>query len=233
VRVAIIQSNYIPWKGYFDIIHDVDAFIFLDDVQFTSRDWRSRNRIKSREGLAWLTVPVGSDTSRLIHEVEIESPKWQESHWKSLLHSYSKAPYFGLYRELFEEFYRGRHWKNLSEMNQWPTRRIATDCLGITTEFLDSRQFTLNGRKLDRLLDLIRQSGATSYLSGPSARDYIDDECFRAAGIALEYKDYTGYPTYDQPYPPFEHAVSVLDVLFNTGPDAPYYLWGWREGAKR
>lgn len=233
MRVATIQSNYIPWKGYFDIIRDVDTFVFLDDVQFTVRDWRSRNRIKTKDGLKWLTVPVGSDTRRLIHEVAIPHGDWQAEHWGVIRQSYGKAPFFSHYRELFEEFYLGERWTSLSAMNQHLTRRIARECLGITTTFRDSREFEAQGRKLDRLVDLIRKAGATSYLSGPSARDYIDDARFEAEGIALEYMDYSGYPEYPQLYPPFEHAVSVLDVLFNVGPDAPYYLWGWREGAKR
>jgi len=233
VRVAIIQSNYIPWKGYFDIIHDVDTFIFLDDVQFTAQDWRSRNRIKTKDGLKWLSVPVGTDKVRLIHEVRIPTSGWQIKHWRSISQSYARAPHFHRYREMLEHFYLGRTWDNLSEMNQHLIRLIATECLHITTRFRDSREFTLSGKKLDRLLDLIRQSGATHYLSGPTARDYIDDRHFADAGLVLEYKDYAGYPAYDQLHPPFEHAVSILDVLFHTGPEAPYYLWGWREGANR
>ena len=233
MRVAIIQSNYIPWKGYFDIIRDVDTFVFLDDVQFTVRDWRSRNRVKTKDGLKWLTVPVGSDTRRLIHEVAIPGHGWQRDHWRIIEQNYARAPFFDHYRELFEDFYLGHQWTNLSTMNQYLTQRIARECLGITTTFRDSREFEVRGRKLDRLLDLVRQTGATHYLSGPSARDYIDDARFEEAGIALAYKDYSGYPKYPQLYPPFEHAVSVLDVLFNVGPEAPHLIWGWREGANR
>jgi hypothetical protein len=229
MRVAIIQSNYIPWKGYFDIIRDVDTFVFLDDVQYTVRDWRSRNRIKTKDGLKWLSVPVGADTRRLIHEVAITDHRWQAEHWTLIEQSYAKTPFFNQYRELFEEFYRGRVWTNLSEMNQYLTRRVARECLGLTTTFRDSREFQVEGRKLDRLLDLIVQTGATSYLSGPSARDYIDAQRFAELGIELAYKDYSGYPEYPQLYPPFEHAVSVLDLLFNVGPDAPDFLWGWRK----
>lgn len=233
MRVAVIQSNYIPWKGYFDIIHDVDTFIFLDDVQFTAQDWRSRNRIKTKDGLKWLSVPVGTDKVRLIHEVRLASSLWQTKHWRSISQSYSRAPHFLRYREMLEDFYLGRSWESLSEMNQHLIQLIARECLGITTRFRDSREFELRGRKLDRLLDLIGQSGASHYLSGPTARDYIDDRCFQQAGIELEYKDYSGYPVYDQLHPPFEHAVTILDLLFHTGPDAPFYLWGWRKEANR
>ncbi|KGI78891.1 WbqC family protein [Oleiagrimonas soli] len=229
MKVAAIQSSYIPWKGYFDIIRSVDTFIFLDDVQYTVRDWRSRNRIKTRQGLKWLSVPVGNDTRRLIHEVAIPDAVWQEKHWKALVHAYSKTPYFSHYAALIEEFYRGRIWSNLSEMNQWFTRTIARECLGITTRFCDSREFSAEGRKLDRLIDLVRKCGASAYLSGPSAQEYIIDERFAEAGIALAYKDYSGYPEYPQTHGSFEHAVSILDLLFHVGPEAPRYIWGWRE----
>jgi hypothetical protein len=233
MRVAIIQSSYIPWKGYFDIIHDVDTFIFLDDVQYTTRDWRSRNRVKTKDGPKWLSVPVGNDTNRLIHEVSISDHSWQAKHWNTILHSYRKAPFFSHYRPLVEEFYLARSWTNLSEMNQWLTRSVATECLGIRTAFHDSREFAADGKKHDRLIGLLKQCGATRYLSGPSARSYIDMQSFIDAGIELEYKDYAGYPDYEQLHPPFEHAVSILDVLFHAGPEAPYYLWGWREGVAR
>lgn len=228
-RVAIVQSSYIPWKGYFDIIHDVDEFVFLDNVQFTSRDWRSRNRIKTANGLFWLSVPAGSDRNRRICDVVLGDPSWQAKHWKSILHSYSKAPYFNAYRPLFEELYLGRRWNNLSEMNKEMIKRIAEDVLGLSPRFSDSTEYAPAGTKFDLILDLVAKTGATTYLSGPSARGYIEPDRFMAQGVMLEYKDYRGYPEYPQLYPPFEHAVSILDLLFNTGPDASKYIWEWRE----
>src|SRR5579875_99675 len=105
--VAIIQSSYIPWKGYFDIINDVDEFIFLDDVQYTVRDWRTRNRIKTANGSMWLTVPAGSNRNRLICDVTIEDSSWQKRHWQTIRHNYSRAPYFREYESFFEELYLG------------------------------------------------------------------------------------------------------------------------------
>jgi len=227
-KVAIIQSSYIPWKGYFDIIHDVDEFIFLDDVQFTSRDWRSRNRIKAAGGTHWLTVPAGANRNRLICEVALDDPAWQEKHWKTLCHSYSRAPFFRQYAPFFEELYLGQAWANLSEMNQSMTQRIARELLGIRTTFTDSRSYAAQGAKLDRIIDLLRLSGATSYLSGPLAANYLEPPKFAALGMDLQLKDYTDYPEYPQLYPPFEHAVSVLDLIFNAGPRAPEYIWGHR-----
>ena len=228
-KVAIIQSNYIPWKGYFDIIHDVDLFIFYDDLQYTSRDWRNRNIMKTKDGPAWLTVPVGSDRRRLICEVEMKSSEWQKKHWHSLKESYGKAPFFREYVHLLEKFYLRVRWPNLSEMNQHMVKLISKECLGIKTDFQDSREYDLTRRKQFRLLELLKRVEASTYVSGPAAKTYIDEETFRSKGIRVIWKDYTGYPEYSQLYPPFRHDVSVLDLLFHTGPDAPWYIWGWRE----
>lgn len=228
-KVAILQSSYIPWKGYFDIINDVDTFIFYDDVQFTYQDWRSRNRVISNREPIWLTVPTGGDIKRLINEVQLANPSWQRKHWSTIRHSYSKSPHFKRYAEVLEGIYLDQQWKSLSEMNQTVTRLIASELLGITTEFRDSLEYTASGTRLDRLLDVLIKAGATHYLSGPAARSYIDEDKFKEAGIILEYKDYSGYPEYRQLSENFEHAVSILDVLFNAGPDSPDYIWGWRQ----
>lgn len=228
-RVAILQSSYIPWKGYFDIINDVDTFVFYDDVQFTRQDWRSRNRIIANGSPLWLTVPTGTDIKRLINEVRLSDSSWQRKHWSTIRHAYTKTPYFRDLAPAVEELYLGRQWTSLSEMNQHFTRFIAEEMLGIETEFLDSAAFGAESSKLDRLLDLLKKVGATHYLSGPAARSYIQPERFAEAGISLEYKDYSGYPEYRQACTSFEHAVSVLDLIFNTGPAAPEFIWGWRE----
>ncbi len=137
-RVAVIQSNYIPWKGYFDIIHDVDLFIFYDDVQYTKNDWRNRNRIKTAQGLHWLTIPVGSHNGKLINEIELTDSRWQRKHWTTIQQSYSKAPYFGHYQEFFESVYLSADRPNLSDLNQFLIKSICTEFLGIRTEFADS-----------------------------------------------------------------------------------------------
>lgn len=228
-RVAVLQSNYIPWKGYFDIIHSVDKFIFYDDVQFTKNDWRNRNRIKTSQGVQWLTVPVGQSFDRRIDEVEIPDAHWQAKHWKTISQSYARAPHFEQYRGFCEDVYLSRRWEKLSELNQHLITHISREFLGIRTEFDSSKNYTLTGQKSERLLALVRQTGALIYVSGPSARDYLDEAEFCAAGIAVEYANYSGYPEYPQVWPPFEHAVSILDLLFHTGPDAPLFIWGWRD----
>lgn len=231
-KVAVIQSNYIPWKGYFDIIHDVDLFVFYDDVQFTKNDWRNRNKIKAPSGAMWLTVPVGADIQRLICEVGITDSRWALKHWKSICQYYSKAPFFDSYKGVFEEIYLQRQWQNLSELNQHLVKVIARECLGISTEFRDSREFSSEGTRLDRLLDLLQKTGASEYVSGPAAKGYIEESRFAEAGIALTFKDYSGYPEYPQFFPPFDPYVSIVDLLFQVGPEAPRYIWEWRHGEK-
>ena len=227
-RVAVLQSSYIPWKGFFDIIHDVDLFIFHDDLQYTKGDWRNRNRIKTSRGAEWLTIPVGTREDRLICEVEIRDPAWATKHWRRIVQSYSRAPHFETYRPWLEEVYRGRAWESLSELNQHLIRGISRDLLGLRTEFADSRDLRPEGRKLDRLLDLLHKAGAGLYVSGPAARAYIDPARFEETGIQLVWKDYSGYPEYPQLFPPFVHEVTILDLLFHVGPEAPAHIWGWR-----
>ena len=229
-KVAIIQSNYIPWKGYFDIIHDVDVFVFLDDVQMTKRDWRSRNKIKTPKGTEWLSVPFKKGRNQLICETEIAQGDWQKKHLKTIHTNYGRAPFFKSYKFLLDWLYGETH-KNLSEFNRQTTSMIC-DILGIETQLICSVELAADGVKHDRLINICQKLGATVYLSGPAARDYIDDAKFQEAGIKLVYKDYSGYPAYQQRFPPFEHQVSIIDVLFNCGPEAPYYIWGWREDTR-
>ena len=221
--VAVLQSNYLPWKGYFDIIHDVDLFVFYDDVQFTKNDWRNRNRIKTPAGTQWITVPVGQDIRRRICDVTLPDARWAQAHWKTLSQNYSRAPHFERYREFFESVYLGRAWTTLSELNRHLIEGISRD-LGIQARFDDSRAHCLEGNASERLLELLRRVGARTYVSGPSARDYLDAAAFTRAGIDVVYKSYEGYPEYPQLHGPFEHAVSVIDLLCQTGPDARRYL---------
>lgn len=225
--VAVLQSNYIPWKGYFDIINDVDLFVFYDDVQFTKNDWRNRNKIMTANGPAWISIPVGQKISRNICDVEISDSSWQRSHWDKLRGSYSKAPHFKTYQTFFEEFYLGKTWTSLSDLNHHLIKEISR-MLDINVQFDDSRRFGLEGQAQERLLKLLEQVGATSYVSGPAGRNYIEVEQFSSRGIELIYKDYSGYPEYQQMHSPFSHAVSIVDLLFNCGPDSPQKIWGWR-----
>ena len=232
-RVAIIQSNYIPWKGYFDIVHDVDLFVFHDDLQYTKGDWRNRNRIKTPGGERWLTIPVGSDERRLIRDVELPGMDWAREHWRRLEAAYRRAPFYAHYRDYFEALYFGTRWQRLSQLNQALIVGISRDLLGVTTDFADSSSFDLTRSKGERVLELLARTGADVYVSGPAARAYITDDAFAHAGIGVVWKDYAGYPEYAQLHPPFSHAVTILDLLFHTGPAAPWHIWGWRQSAAR
>ena len=228
--VAVDQPNYIPWKGYFDLIHDVDLFVFYSDVQYTTRDWRNRNVIRTPNGDKWLSVPCGKDTHRRIYEVNITDHDWQKVHFETIKFAYGRAPHYKWVEPLLTEVYLDRTWENLVEMDRYLTERIARDFLGIKTEFADSRDYSTSGVKHERMLNLLKDIGADAYLSGPAARNYIIQEDYDDAAIKLRWKDYAGYPQYQQNgYTDFVHEVSIIDLLCNAGEESPYYIWGWRE----
>ncbi|MCR5636757.1 MAG: WbqC family protein [Clostridiales bacterium] len=228
--LAIDQPNYIPWKGYFDLINDVDLFIFYNDVQYTTRDWRNRNTIITPNGIQWLTVPVGSNTNRLICDVKINNKSWQRKHYETIRFAYGRTPYFYKYRDFFEDCYLGREWDYLFELDQYLTVEICRQFLGVKTKFADSRDYSTIGKKNERLLSLIENVGGVDiYESGPAAKNYMITKDYKDRGITVRWKEYNGYPEYPQAGTEFTHNVSILDLLFNTGENAPYYIWGWRE----
>jgi hypothetical protein len=222
--VGIIQSNYIPWRGYFDFINSVDEFIFLEDVQYTKRDWRNRNRIKTATGVRWLTIPVTLENGRSsrIDEVKTAYPEWADEHLKTLHHAYARAPYFDSYFPLLAQVYRSLT-TSLSEINRSLISAIC-ELLGITTRLSVSSSYPHTGTGDARLVSLCQAAGATHYLSGPTARHRLDEGAFAAAGVSVSYMEYSGYPVYEQVHPPFEPAVSILDLLLCTGPTAPKYM---------
>ena len=224
-RVAILQSSYIPWKGYFDLMRQVDEFILYDDAQFTKRDWRNRNQIKTKDGLLWLTIPVHVKGlfTQAIKDVLISEPGWGDKHFKTIAAAYARAPHFRAYRDMVEELYRGAPSLRLSDVNRRFIEAFA-QVLGVRTKLSWSMDYALPEGRVERLVALCQQAGATAYLSGPAARDYIDPTLFADAGIDLSYIEYSGYAEYPQLYPPFTHHVSVIDLIFNVGPDARQYL---------
>jgi hypothetical protein len=223
--VAIVQSNYIPWKGYFDLINLVDEFILFDDTQYTRRDWRNRNLIKTPAGPKWLTIPVAvkGNYFQRIKDTTISDPRWARKHWESIVHNYSKAKYFAAYREAFESLYLGSEERFLSRVNYLFITAISK-MLNIDTTFSWSENGALAEGKTERLVSLCKQAGATTYISGPAARDYLDEPMFARENIELQYIDYSSYPEYRQLSPPFEHRVSIIDLIFNEGPEATKYM---------
>lgn len=221
--VSILQSNYIPWKGYFDIIAKSDVFVIYDEVQFTKNDWRNRNLIKTPTGKQWITIPVNQKSlDQKIYETEISQFTWSKKHLGMLQANYAKAPHFKSLRDRIFDLYNTSE-TNLSRINLSFIQGIC-DILEIKTQIIDSRSLDLQGDRVERLLHACRKLGAETYLSGPAARNYLNEAIFADSGISVEWMDYTGYNEYDQLYPPFEHSVSVLDLLFNAGDEARKYL---------
>ncbi len=227
MKVVILQPSYIPWRGYFDQIRRSDLFVFYDDVQYDKRGWRNRNQIKTPQGKKWLTIPVHSHGAQIenipIHQIRMmwETP-WNVDHLKSLQHAYGKAPYFKTYLPLLEKFYARRD-EFLADFTIDFTIALARE-LGIQhTRFERSSKLDASGQKTDRLISVLQKVGATHYISGPSAKDYIEPKKFEQAKITLEYMEYD-YPEYPQLYPPYDPFVSVLDLLFMTGSEAIKYL---------
>jgi hypothetical protein len=227
VNVVILQPSYIPWRGYFDQIRRADLFIFYDDVQYDKHGWRNRNQIKTAHGKQWLTIPVhskGVTEGIAIKDVRIDwSKPWSKTHLKSLTNSYSKAPCFGKYLSLLESFYERRD-EFLADFTIVLSIVLARE-LGITsTRFMRSSEMPdIEGRKTDRVINILKRVGATYYICGPSASSYMEPEKFDAAGIPFEYMQYN-YPEYPQLYPPYDPYVTILDLLFMAGKDALKYF---------
>ena len=220
MNVVILQPSYIPWRGYFDQICRADLFIFYDDIQYDKHGWRNRNQIKTAQGRQWLTIPVhsrGVTDGIPVRSVKIDwSKPWAKNHLKTLTMAYSKTPYFRKYLPLIESFYIRRD-EALADFTIATTETIARTLGILSTRFMRSSELPgINGQKSDRLIQILTHVGAKHYISGPSARDYVEQDKFDAAGITLEYIKYN-YPVYDQLYPPFEPFISALDLLFMTG----------------
>lgn len=224
-KIAILQSNYIPWKGYFDMIAAVDEFILYDDMQYTRRDWRNRNLIKTPQGVQWLTVPVQvkGKYDQKIKDTLIDGSEWAITHWKALVQNYRRAPHFDEVAIWLEPLYLTAPYTHISQLNR---RFIEVVChyLGIKTIISNSWDYNLLEGKTMRLADLCRQAGCSEYISGASAKDYVEEGIFIDMNIKLTWFDYAGYPDYPQLWGKFSHGVTILDLLFNCGKDAPKYM---------
>jgi hypothetical protein len=224
--VAILQSNYVPWKGYFDLIRQADEFVLYDTAQYTKNDWRNRNRIKTPQGVQWLTIPVAAGPlGRPIDAARVGDRGWAENHLTRLRYAYRDAPHFARSEPAVAALYAAAgRLDRLTDVNELFLRGLC-DLLNIPAHFTRSADYNLDDPDpTGRLVGICSQAGATEYLSGPAARAYLDESRFRAAGIAVRYIDYAGYPAYPQLHGPFDHAVSALDLLFMTGPRAAEFL---------
>ena len=224
-KTAILQSNYIPWKGYFDLIASVDEFIIYDDMQYTKRDWRNRNIIKTPQGTLWLSIPVVSKDSRQkINQIKVSDKSWTKKHWETIRRNYTKSSHFEKYKNHFEKIYKDlSEYEFLSEINTRLIKEI-NKILGIPTQISDSRDYNLVEGKTERLIQLCIDSNANEYVSGPSAKEYIDEKLFKDSNISLTWMDYEGYLEYRQLNSPFIHGVSILDLIFNEGDNAANFM---------
>lgn len=224
-KVAILQSNYIPWKGYFDLIAAVDEFIIYDDMQYTRRDWRNRNQIKTPQGVQWLTVPVlvKGKYHQKIRDTEIVGTDWASTHWTTLYQSYKKSPHFDEIASWLEPLYREQTYTHISDLNRKFIEHICL-YLGINTKISNCWDYPLTEGKTERLVNLCTSAGGREYISGPSAKNYIDEQLFLDAGIKLTWFDYVGYPPYPQLWGDFTHGVTILDLLFNCGSNGRHYM---------
>lgn len=224
-KVLITQSNYIPWKGYFDGINAVDEMIIFDDMQYTKRDWRNRNKIKTKDGILWLTIPVEVKGKyfQAIKDTKISDPGWAKQHWATLVQSYSKAPCFNVYKEVFEEAYANCKTQFISEIN-YTFITLINKLLDIKTHLRWSSEFTLQEDKTGRLVDLCKNVNGDEYYSGPTARGYIEEDKFEKENIKVYFFNYKDYPAYRQLHGEFTHEVSILDLLFNEGENAKNFM---------
>ncbi len=229
--VVITQSNYLPWRGYFDLLRSADEVILLDSVQYTRRDWRNRNRIKTARGPVWLTIPVEVKGRLLqaVDETRVAEPQWAKKHRNAIEAGYRGA---ASYREaapwLFDLLESVSEETLLTRINDRTIRAIC-DKLAITVPIrrcsdLLAREKLIAMEANERLIALVEAASATRYLSGPAARAYLDIELFTARGIEVLWMAYEGYPDYPQLWGEFAPRVSIIDLLLNTGSAAPQYM---------
>lgn len=215
-KIAILQSNYIPWKGYFDIINKSDIFVIYDEVQYTKNDWRNRNKIKTPNGLQWLTIPVKQKyLDQKIHETEVVDQIWRKKHLNAIRLNYSKAPFFKEVVSFIEELY-STEYVLLSDINKNFIQNICNK-LEIKTQIIDSKMLNLQGDKNTKLINACKILNGDIYISGPAAKEYINEDLFKSHDIEIEWMKYNHYNEYPQQYLPFEHGVSIIDMIFNLG----------------
>lgn len=224
MKGVILQPNYLPWRGYYDLMRVADLFVFLDDVQYTSRDWRNRNRIKTQAGSKWITVPVlHKSRDALIKDVPVDySRDWIQEHLESMRHAYARAPFFEESINGIAELLRTKP-ELLCDLDIALLLKTA-ELLGLKPKTIRSSALGVSGRKEDRLLAICRAAGITEYISGPSGANYIDPSSFEREKVTLSFHQYS-YPEYPQLHGAFDPQLSIVDLLFNCGPESPRYIW--------
>jgi len=224
-KIAILQSSYLPWKGYFDLINSVDEFVIYDCRQYTKRDWRNKNYIKCPSGKQRLTVPVKTKGKyyQKISEVELHNEEWKEKHWSSFFLNYKKSPFLHEVTSIIKPAYFEERHTHLSTLNRSLIVKIC-NYLNIKTKITSSSDYDKCAGKTESLVNICEQAGASAYVSGPLAKNYIKEQLFEEKNIKLEWMDFDNYPQYPQNWGEFTHEVSILDLLFNLGSDCVKYI---------
>lgn len=229
--IGILQPGYLPWLGFFDQIFHTDKFVILDDVQYTTRDWRSRNRIKTPNGVIWLTVPTHGTQHDIINQVKIDyGNNWQKKHLKSIEFSYKKAPSFNWLMPDLKKIIN-RKFTFLLDLDIELIYCIMKK-IGIQTEILFSSSLKIVERdKSLRMLRIVEKLGGNHLLEGKAGLNYIDINIFTEKGIKVEFQDYK-HPVYPQLWGEFIPYLSVIDLLFSCGNDSLKYIVGEKERKK-
>ena len=216
MKTVVLQSNYLPWRGYFSLIKEADMFCFYDEVQYTKNDWRNRNIIYTKNGESWITIPINkSAVKKKISEVIIGNDKWKNLHYKSIVQGYKKAPFFNQLEFLLDFVFIDNDWDKLSNLNQSCIKRIS-NYFELNTMFFNSKDYQLIEGKVPRLLNLLNQLKCKTYLSGPSGKNYLQDytDTFKENNVDIEYIQYPNKP-YKQLSESFINYVSIVDLIAN------------------
>jgi len=215
-----MQPGYLPWLGFFELIYNCDIFVLLDDVQYTKKDWRSRNRIRTKDGWMWLTVPVSTKNKQLqlINEARINPcSEWRKKHLKAIEINYHRAKYFRKYFPYFEKLYAD-DWEYLVDLDVEIINWLM-GVLNIKTPIIKSSSLNTQGKKEDKIINICRKLGAVELYDSKAAQNILDLSKFSKEGIMIKFQDYQ-HPIYNQIYKPFIPYMSVIDLLFQWGPES-------------
>ena len=217
--IGILQPGYLPWLGFFEQLYKSDVFVIYDDVQYDKNGWRNRNRIKTANGIQWLTVPVTLKFQDYIKDVHIDNKtNWRKKHISALKLNYAKSPYLKNYIPIFEEAY-AREWEMLIDLDMFFIEKLAL-AIGIEEKkIIKASDLKIEGGRIDRLMKICKHCGADIFYEGAAGTNYINAEDFASQGIKVEFQDYK-HPVYSQPYGDFVPYMSAIDMLFNCGPES-------------
>lgn len=231
--MVVLQPGYLPWLGFFDQLRRADVFVYYDDVQYDKHGWRNRNRIKTQTGPLWLTVPIrhrGEGFPRIV-DVEIDSGMpWARKHLASIRQAYARAPFSARYLPALAEVLEHK-WERLVDLDI-ACAALMAQWFGLRRRVERSSTLGIEGRRSERLVKLCRYFGATKYVSGDAAKDYLDLALFTQHGIQVEWQQYV-HPAYPQLHGEFVPYLSALDLLFNCGDEAPLIAFGGMHYSER